>query len=141
MTMRQRRAEPVRCIRPVKFLSGSQLSAGHYDFRVTNMRDSVGWALFEGSLTTADGFRVVALYLEVHFSDARAPMHLRLSRTSSTDQMRVSWTWSPAGTRSDAQVRWGLAPSALNWSTDAIASTYAAPNLCGPPGAHTRVKG
>ena len=90
---------------PVKFLSGAQLSAGHYDFRVTNMRSTVGWALFEGSLTSAAGFRVLALSPEVRFADADAPMHLRLARTSSTTQMRVSWTWSPAGARPDAQVR------------------------------------
>ena len=37
---------------PVKFISGTQLSAGHFDFVVTNMRASVNWVLFKGDLNT-----------------------------------------------------------------------------------------
>jgi hypothetical protein len=115
---------------PVKFISGTQLANGHHNFVVTNMRQQVNWVLFEGSLTNASNFRVVATSPVVSFTDAAAPMHLRLARTSSTSEMRVSWT---SALSSEQSVAWGYSATALNLKAAATSHTYAASDLCGYP--------
>ena len=121
---------------PVKFISGTQLAPGHFDFVVTNMRTAVNWVLFQGSLTNASDFAVVALSPVVTFADVDAPMHGRLARTSSTDEMRISWTTSAAGAHADPTVMWGSAADALTRVARAAPQTqaaYAAADLCGAP--------
>ena len=58
----------------------------------------VNWVLFQGSLTNASNFAAVALSAPVTFTDRSKPAHGRLARTSSTDEIRVSWT-VPEGSR------------------------------------------
>ncbi len=120
---------------PAKFISGTQLAAGEWAFIVTNSRQSVNWVLFEGSLTDATNFRPLALSPAVHFADAAHPAQLRLARTSSTDEMRVSWTATVASVAAGATtVQWGLAADALNRTANATAvSSYLAADLCGAP--------
>ena len=118
---------------PVKFISGTQLSAGEFTFIVTNMRASVNWVLFQGSLNNSSNFKVVALSSPVEFVDRDKPSHARLARTSSTDEMRVSWTVT-SGTCSDCVVQWGLAQEQLNRTSDRPdVSTYGSDALCGVP--------
>ena len=120
---------------PVKFISGTQLSRGAYDFKVTSMRDTTNWVLFAGSLTSSAGFEVVALSPTVRFSDADAPSQLRLARTSSVDEMRVSWTSSPrAAALGGMEVQWGAGPAALTRpAVPAASHTYGNGDLCGAP--------
>ena len=118
---------------PAKFISGTQLGRGSYDFKLTNMRDTTNWVLFAGSLTSAAGFEVVAMSPVVRFLDADTPTQLRLARTSSVDEMRVSWTTSPAAAAAGGMaVQWGSSAAALNRSrVAATSSTYTASDLCG----------
>ena len=119
---------------PAKFISGTQLSKGEYDFKLTNMRDTTNWVLFAGSLTSAAGFEVVGVSEAVTFSDADQPSHLRLARTSSTNEMRVSWTSSAKTASTPMAVQWGTDPAALTKpKVMGVASTYAATDLCGMP--------
>lgn len=74
----------------------------------------------------------MALSEPVNFEDALRPMHARLARTSSTDEIRISWTAANSST-SYSQIRWGLSSDMLNRTESAISSTYSASDLCGPP--------
>ena len=65
---------------PVKFISGTQLGNGHFDFVVSNMRESVNFVLFSGSLTDASDFQALAVSPTISIKEAASPMHLRLSR-------------------------------------------------------------
>jgi hypothetical protein len=69
----------------------------------------------------------------VRFLDADTPTQLRLARTSSVDEMRVSWTTSPAAAKAGGMaVQWGSSAAALNRSrVAATSSTYTASDLCG----------
>lgn len=119
---------------PVKFISGTQLARGDYDFIVTNMRATVNWVLFEGSLTDATDFHPLAMSDTVVFKDAMRPMHGRLARTSSTDEMRVSWTSSSKSCTGDCTVQWGTASTSLTRQSSASsASSYSHTDLCGLP--------
>ena len=71
--------------------------------------------------------QVLALSPAVEFRDINAPTGVRLARTPSTDEMRVSWTASPATVHDAAVVQWGLSQESLNRSTPAqTATTYTA---------------
>ena len=118
---------------PNKFISGSQLYRGYHNFIVSNMRAPVNWALFSGSLTDASDFKVLAVSDTVTLRDAAAPMHLRLSRTSSVQQMRVSWTSAQGDDAAKHRVEWGVKASSLDRVTPAASHTYAAADLCGFP--------
>ena len=119
---------------PVKFISGTQLSDGHHTFKVSNMREAVNWVLFSGSLTDPNDFKVLAVSAPVTLRDAAAPMHLRLSRTSSVEQMRVSWTSAQDADAAGHVVQWGAAPFKLDRVTPASSThTYASTDLCGFP--------
>lgn len=118
---------------PVKFISGSQLSQGAFSFVVTNMRQSINWVLFRGSLTNASNFEAIALSPAVDFSDVDAVSHVRLARMSSTEQIRVSWT-VPEGSCGDCSVQWGRSQDALHrTSQHPVSTTYHADALCGVP--------
>ena len=116
---------------PAKFISGTQLSAGSYDFVVTNMRADINWVLFSGSLDSAAGFKVLAVSPVLSMSETSQPHHVRLARTSSVDEMRVSWT-SVQGDGTH-QVQWGTAPDSLSTTTLAASHTYTQVDLCGFP--------
>ena len=58
-------------------------------------------------------YRAVALSPTITFTDRDAPSHGRLARTSSVDEMRVSWT-STEGTCTDCLVQWGLTSEKLD---------------------------
>jgi hypothetical protein len=126
---------------PVKFISGKQLTKGSYNFKVTNMRDNLNWVLFEGSLTSATGFAVVAMSPPITFTDIDEPMHGRLARTSSTDEMRVSWTssLSAAHAQTNPSVQWGTSATALPYHTPTVGAggparvAYTNNSLCGAP--------
>lgn len=126
---------------PVKFISGTQLTKGSYNFKVTNMRDNLNWVLFEGSLTSATGFAVVAMSPPITFTDIDEPMHGRLARTSSTDEMRVSWTssLSAAHAQTNPSVQWGTSATALSYHTPTEGAggpaqvAYTNNSLCGAP--------
>ena len=60
-------------------------------------------------------------------------MHLRLSRTSSVQQMRVSWTSAQGDDAAKHRVEWGVKASSLDRVTPAASHTYAAADLCGFP--------
>ena len=116
---------------PVKFISGTQLSAGSYSFVVTNMRAPVNWVLFAGALDDPAGFNVLAVSKPVNLVDAGAPMHVRLARTSSVDEMRVSWT--SAQQDGAHKVKFGTSAGVLDHAVSATTHTYAAADLCGFP--------
>ena len=119
---------------PVKFISGLQLQRGAFDFIVSNMRAPVNWVLFSGSLTSAANFKVLAISKPVELADADEPMHLRLARTSSVNQMRVSWTSSQAATpAAPPLVQFGATPTQLDQVAAAKTHTYTASDLCGFP--------
>jgi hypothetical protein len=119
---------------PVKFISGTQLARGYHDFIVSNMRSEVNWVLFSGSLTNASDFAVLAVSPSLKLSDASAPMHVRLSRTSSTDQMRVAWTSAQGGGGAvQHAVQWGIDPAKLDKVVPAATHTYQSSDLCGFP--------
>ena len=119
---------------PVKFISGTQLARGHHAFKISNMRAPVNWVLFSGSLTNASDFNVLAISPTLTLLDEAAPMHLRLSRTSSVEQMRVSWTSAQSGSAAHHVVQWGESASTLDRVTPAATShTYTASDLCGFP--------
>ena len=119
---------------PVKFISGTQLEKGYFDFKVTNMRETINWVLFEGSLDNASNFKVVALSPPLTFTDRDAPSHGRLARTSSVDEMRVSWT-STTGTCKECLVQWGLSAEQLDRTSEKPTLTsYTHNDLCGVPG-------
>eukprot|EP00929_Paragymnodinium_shiwhaense_P083225 TRINITY_DN44269_c0_g1_i1.p1 TRINITY_DN44269_c0_g1~~TRINITY_DN44269_c0_g1_i1.p1 ORF type:complete len:670 (-),score=5.90 TRINITY_DN44269_c0_g1_i1:47-2056(-) len=63
--------------------------------------------------------------------DHAIPRHLRLARTSSESEMRV--TWSGMELHMNTSVRWGLVPGNYSLTTPAMASTYQKSELCGPP--------
>ena len=116
---------------PVKFISGEQLAPGAHSFIVTNMRDEVNFVLFAGSLTSPKGFEVLAISPTLTLADAAEPMHVRLARTSSEDEMRVAWTSAQAdGTH---VVQWGVKDAVLDQTSKASTHTYAASDLCGFP--------
>ena len=116
---------------PNKFISGAQLSRGFHPFIVSNMRAEVNWVLCAGDMVNSSSFEVLAISPSVSLTDAASPMHLRLARTSSLDEMRVSWTSAQAsGTH---EVQWGTSPSALSSTTAAKTHTYAASDLCSYP--------
>ena len=118
---------------PVKFISGAQLTkhGSSWPFRVSNHRSSINWVLFAGSLTSPTGFEVLAISPTVSLSDAAAPMHVRLARTSSPDEMRVSWTSAqPDGPH---QVQYGYSATALDNVAQATTHTYTRGDLCGFP--------
>ena len=112
---------------PVKWIEGNPVKSGWHDFVVTNGRESVNWVLFKGQLTNATA---VAVSRAAIFATATAPMHVRLARTHSTNEMRVSWT---SKSNQNQSVRWGRSPGVLSSHTRAVASTYTAADLCGPP--------
>jgi hypothetical protein len=116
---------------PVKFISGTQLVRGFHPFVLSNMRTQVNWVLFQGSLTNASDFNVLAVSPAVSLSDEQEPMHLRLARTSSVKEMRVSWT----SAQSDGAhaVQWGATSGTYDQTTPASHHTYGAPDLCGAP--------
>ena len=116
---------------PVKFISGTQLAAGSFSFIVTNMRAPVNWVLFAGALDSATGFEVLALSKPVTLTDAALPMHVRLGRTSSIDEMRVSWT--SAQQDGEHNVEYGTVSGRLESTASAAAHTYAPSDLCGFP--------
>ncbi len=118
---------------PVKFISGSQLSNGEFTFIVSNMRADVNWVLFSGSLTDADNFAVLAISPALQLADAAEPMHVRLARTSSAEQLRVSWTSAQDASAADHVVQWGGSPTRLDRLARAVTHTYAASDLCGFP--------
>ena len=118
---------------PVKFISGKQLEKGQYEFILTNHRAAINWVLFSGSLTNASDFEVLAISKPVQVSDATAPMHLRLARTSSAGQLRVSWTSAQSDAEAQHVVQWGDYPSKLGRVTTAVTHTYTASDLCGFP--------
>lgn len=119
---------------PNKFISGSQLSNGHWTFKISNMRAAVNWVLFSGSLIDAATFKVLAVSAPVTLLDAAAPMHVRLARTSSTDQMRVSWTSAQGAANASHVVQWGTSATALDTVTPASSThTYTPADLCGFP--------
>jgi hypothetical protein len=117
---------------PVKFISGTQLSRGFYNFKVTNMREDVNWVLFEGSLDNASNFKPIALSASLSFTDQNQPQHGRLARTSSVDEIRVSWTQRSCG--NGCRVEWGLSSDNLNRiNTIVDSNTYSSNDLCGRP--------
>eukprot|EP00039_Didymoeca_costata_P023149 m.6158 g.6158 ORF g.6158 m.6158 type:complete len:635 (+) comp3490_c0_seq1:62-1966(+) len=118
---------------PVKFISGSQLNNGYHEFIVTNMRTTVNFVLFEGSLSDPNNFQVVAMSDPITFSDATKPMHGRLARTTSTSEMRVSWTSAQSDTQATHIVEYGTSANSLTQQEKALTYTYSAANLCGPP--------
>ena len=73
----------------------------------------------------------LAISQPVRIIDSGRPQHIRLARTKSPSEMRVSW--SAASFDSDAMVRWGHAPAAQVHSAPATAFTYEKGDLCGPP--------
>jgi hypothetical protein len=103
------------------------------------MRDTTNWVLFADSLTSAVGFEVVSISPAVTFADADRPTQLRLARTSSVDEMRVSWTSSAAAAAAAAAgagmaVQWGTDPAHLSKpAVTATGTSYAASDLCGMP--------
>jgi hypothetical protein len=112
---------------PLKWISQPwQMRKMSWDFVVTNGRESINWVLFRGNLTDATA---ISVSTPVTFSDT-SPMHVRLARTSSTAELRVSWT-----TRYDEvqAVKWGQSATALSMRTAASSTTYTAADLCGPP--------
>ena len=121
---------------PIKFIAGDQMRDGEYTFIVSNMRAAVNYVLFAGSLdAAADEFEVLATSAAVSLSDAGAPMHLRLARTASLDEMRISWTSSQLD--GGHQVQWGLdGPLLLGNTTHATTHTYNHTDLCGWPASH-----
>lgn len=58
-------------------------------------------------------------------------MHLRLARTQTACEMRVSF--SAANFHTEASVRWGEVAGSYPHVTRAESSTYTADDLCGPP--------
>ena len=118
---------------PVKFISGTQLTKGSYSFKMTNMRTTINFVLFEGSLDNASNFQPLALSPTVTFTDRDAPAHGRLARTSSIKEMRISWT-STTGTCVDCVVQWGLTAEKLDRTSESSTpTTYHASDLCGVP--------
>ncbi len=121
---------------PVKFISGTQLSAGHFDFVVTNMRASVNWVLFKGDLNTRNitaETGALAVSPTVTVEHLEHPSQVRLARTTAVSEMRVSWT-STKGRAGHQAVQWGLTASSLDRTAPApVTSTYTAADLCGSP--------
>jgi hypothetical protein len=119
---------------PVKFISGTQLASGAYTFKVSNMRAPVNWVLFNGSLTNATDFEVLAVSPSVVLRDAASPMHVRLTRTSSVEEIRVSWTSAQGAGEANHVVEWGAAAGSLDRTTPASSThTYTPADLCGFP--------
>lgn len=123
---------------PVKFISGTQLKKGYYDFVVTNMRQDVNWVLFHGPLDqlkiTPHAAGAVALTAPVKMLHLSRPASVRLARTTKNHEMRVSWT-STADRKGKQHATWGLSPEKV---TDFHApaptyTTYSASDLCGSP--------
>jgi hypothetical protein len=119
---------------PVKFISGTQLSKGYFNFKVTNMRQNMSWVLFQGSLTSDSGFAVVAMSPVVVFTDVDAPSHGRLARTSAVNEMRVSWTTNQ--NHANSQVQFGDSATNLQHVSHADSQpepAYSNNTLCGAP--------
>ena len=117
---------------PIKFISGTQLAKGFFNFKVTNMRTDINWVLFEGSLNESTNFYPRALSSPVQFTDQPLPQHGRLSRTSSTDEIQLSWTQT---TCVGCSVEWGVSQAQLDRQTTQppTTTTYQASDLCGVP--------
>ena len=58
-------------------------------------------------------------------------MQLRLARTSSPTEMRISWTSQTAA--GPPEVRWGSGPARLTQRVAATTTTYTPADMCGEP--------
>ena len=95
---------------------------------VPNTRAPTVFVLFSGGTSgPIERARTVPLV----FAEPEAPMQLRLSRTKSSTEMRVSFTSSCAAA---SAVHWGTAgPTELDRSTASTVTTYTAADMCGEP--------
>ena len=94
---------------------------------VPNTRQPVVFILFNGSESSA---HEAARSDPISFVNSDAPMHLRLGRTHSVSEMRVSWTSSCSHDSGDLLVKWGTDPKQL---VHAVAATSATCEFAKPP--------
>lgn len=84
---------------------------------VPNTRQPVVFILFNGSESSATE---AARSDPITFADSGMPMHLRLARTRSASEMRVSWTSSCSQA---AEVKWGASMKQLTHTAKATSAT------------------
>ena len=119
---------PWLATRPIKW-KPLNAAAGAVRFHVESMRvPDFEYVLFSNGTTWPIE---LAVSQPLHVTDNGAPQHLRLARTKSANEMRVSW--SAAHHDADTVVRWGFSSGHYQHSTSASASTYSKADLCGPP--------
>ena len=97
---------------------------------VPNTRQPVVFILFNGSESSA---HETARSDPISFADSNAPMHLRLGRTDSVSELRVSWTSSCSHDSADLLVKWETDPKQL---VHAVAATSGTCEFAMPPRRH-----
>lgn len=106
-------------------------TAGTVHFKMESPREHEFEFVFFSNGTTWP--KELAASNSLTYSDAGKPQHVRLARTSSHTEMRVSW--SSAVDEPGAMVRWGSAAGSLGTNSTAHSFTYTKDDVCGQPAA------
>ncbi len=125
----------IKRTKPVKYLMLSKLGSsylssgsGSWSFRLLNLRADYAFVLYHGGLSSPV---YAGSSNTVTFTNVNEPLGAHLSVTAAgASEMAVSWNSGVAG---NARVRWGTESGVYPFGADAVATTYTAADMCGPP--------
>ena len=104
-------------------------TAGSINFYVDTPQENLEFALFSNGTS----YPVELVSTPLTMRDAHSPKHLRLARTQSPEEMRVSWSLLSLDKGAGSRVEWGLKSGEYSSYAMGTPSTYTKSDLCGPP--------